>query len=91
MKLLWIVVGIVFTLLGLVGLAIPVVPQVPFFVIAVLAFCNVSNRLRGWILRQKWYRKYLAVHFDRFLKKHDVKFDGAGAESDCEDAVEKVS
>ena len=79
MKLFWIVSGIIFTLLGIIGLAIPVVPQVPFFVAGVLCFCKVSERLRLWILRQKLYQKYLAEHFDKFLKKHDINFKDKNA------------
>ncbi len=72
MKALWIVAGIFLMILGVIGLMIPVVPQVPFFVVGVLCFCRVSERLRQWILRQKLYKKYLAEHFDKFLKKNNI-------------------
>jgi uncharacterized membrane protein YbaN (DUF454 family) len=49
------VYGTLFFLLGVVGLLIPVVPQVPFFVMSALFFSlvfpGVRRRLRRWRLK----------------------------------------
>ncbi|MCR5774029.1 MAG: YbaN family protein [Lachnospiraceae bacterium] len=65
------ITGIIFTILGLIGLAVPVLPQVPFFIIAIVSFCNVSKKFRGWIRGKKLYQKYLAKYADRYLALGD--------------------
>ena len=47
---LWTALGIVAAGLGLVGLALPVVPTVPFMIVAAFAFGRGSPRLRRWTL-----------------------------------------
>ena len=45
---LWTALGIVAAALGLVGLALPVLPTVPFMILAAFAFGRGSPRLRRW-------------------------------------------
>lgn len=49
-----IVLGIFFLILGLIGILIPVMPQVLFFVLSAIFFSRVSPRLRRALRR---YRK----------------------------------
>ncbi len=67
MRIVFIIIGIIFTILGLIGVAIPVLPQIPFFVIAIVAFCNVSVRLKRWIRERKLYQKHFAMYAERFM------------------------
>jgi uncharacterized membrane protein YbaN (DUF454 family) len=46
---LWLAAGIFFGLLGIIGLLLPVVPQLPFFAASILCFMRCSNRFNGWM------------------------------------------
>ncbi|MFA5689448.1 MAG: DUF454 family protein [Kiritimatiellales bacterium] len=52
---LWLLAGLFFLLLGLIGLAIPLFPQTPFLLAAVFCFMRMSKRLDAWIRRQRWF------------------------------------
>jgi hypothetical protein len=52
---LWLATGAAFTLLGIIGLLLPVVPQLPFFLAALLCFMRCSKRLNGWMEKQPWF------------------------------------
>ena len=43
------VIGVFFILLGFVGLLLPVVPQVPFFIIGAICLMESSNRIKEWV------------------------------------------
>jgi uncharacterized membrane protein YbaN (DUF454 family) len=47
---LWTALGIVAAGLGLIGLALPVIPTVPFMIVAAFAFGRGSPRLRRWTI-----------------------------------------
>lgn len=40
------VVGVFFILLGMIGLLLPVVPQVPFFLVGAICLMKSSQRIR---------------------------------------------
>jgi hypothetical protein len=52
---LWLAAGLFFTLLGLIGLMLPVVPQLLFFLAATLCFMRFSKRFNDWMERQPWF------------------------------------
>ena len=52
---LWLTAGIFFLLLGIIGLLLPVMPQIPFFMAAILCFMRCSKRFNGWMERQPWF------------------------------------
>jgi uncharacterized membrane protein YbaN (DUF454 family) len=52
---LWLAAGLFFTVLGVTGLLLPVVPQLPFFLAAIICFMRCSNRFNGWMERQPWF------------------------------------
>ena len=52
---LWLAAGLVFVLLGLLGLMLPVVPQIPFFLTALLCFMRCSKRFNRWMDGQAWF------------------------------------
>lgn len=49
----WLVTGWVFLALAAVGLALPIIPQVPFAIIAAWCFSKGSRRMHTWMLRHK--------------------------------------
>jgi len=60
-KGLWLSMGTLFLLLAIIGLLLPVIPQLPFFLVALFCFMRGSSRFTAWMHRQHW--------FDR-IKKH---------------------
>lgn len=52
---LWLAAGLFFTLLGVIGLLLPVVPQLPFFLAATLCFMRCSKRFTQWMEKQPWF------------------------------------
>ena len=60
--------GIILLILGLIGLALPVIPQVPFFCGALIIFCRLFPCVRKWLRGLSLYRRYLSGYMDRFLE-----------------------
>lgn len=50
MRVLWTAFGCVAAALGIIGLALPVMPTVPFMIVAAFAFGRGSPRMRRWTL-----------------------------------------
>jgi len=57
--LLYIIAGVVLLLLGLIGLVLPVVPQIPFLLAGAVLLARGSKRVRQRIVESDVYRKYL--------------------------------
>lgn len=65
------IVGLFFMLLGLIGLLLPVVPQVPFFIIGAICLMKSSLRIREWVKNHKFYKKHCQKYIEKskFLKR----------------------
>jgi len=50
MQVLWRVFGLIALVLGVVGIVIPLLPTVPFLLLAAFGFARASDRLHGWLL-----------------------------------------
>jgi uncharacterized protein len=50
MRLVYLVLGMVFMALGLIGALVPVLPTVPFLIVATACFARSSPRLESWLL-----------------------------------------
>ncbi len=70
-KIIYFISGCVFLILGLIGLALPVIPQVPFLILSVMFFARASQRLRSWMEKRfsnmELYRK-AADTADKYIK-----------------------
>ena len=53
MQAVWIAVGSTALFLGVIGLALPLVPTTPFILLAAFAFARSSDRWHGWLLRHR--------------------------------------
>jgi uncharacterized protein len=55
---LWILSGTFFLLLGLIGLALPVFPQMIFFLLALFCFMRSSKRFTAWVEKKPIYIRF---------------------------------
>lgn len=52
---LWLTAGLLFLIIGAIGLVLPIVPQLPFFLAAILCFMRCSVRFRNWMEKKEWF------------------------------------
>ncbi|MCW9043166.1 MAG: YbaN family protein [Pseudopelagicola sp.] len=50
MRYLWAALGILCLILGVVGIVLPLLPTVPFLILAAFLFARSSERLHHWLL-----------------------------------------
>lgn len=58
-KIFYLIVGILSTALGAVGVVLPILPTTPFLLLAAFCFAQSSKRLHHWFLSTKLYEKHL--------------------------------
>lgn len=58
-KILYILVGSIAVVLGAVGAVVPMLPTVPFLMLAAFCFARSSERLDRWLKGTKLYRENL--------------------------------
>lgn len=59
MRLILIVIGLIFTTLGIAGAVLPLLPTTPFLIVAVFCFARSSDRFYNWLINQKIYKEYV--------------------------------
>ncbi|HGN7233497.1 TPA: YbaN family protein [Staphylococcus aureus] len=59
MRLILIVIGLIFTALGIAGAVLPLLPTTPFLLVAVYCFARSSDRFYNWLINQKIYKEYV--------------------------------
>ncbi len=64
-KIALIIASILCFILGIVGLLIPVIPQIPFFILAVLCLSAASTRFKSFLVGTSLYQKYLKKHVEK--------------------------
>ena len=64
-RLIFLILGFLCLGLGCVGVALPILPTVPFFLVTVFCFANSSQKLHDWFVSTKLYKK----HLESFVKK----------------------
>ena len=58
-KLIYVVIGFISLGLGIIGIALPVLPTVPFLLLTSVCFVKGSTRFDKWFKETKIYKKYL--------------------------------
>ena len=64
-KIICLVMASAFYLLGIIGLIIPIVPQIPFFIIGTIFIIIGFEKIKEKILESKLYEKYLKDFVDK--------------------------
>ncbi|MDR1957088.1 MAG: YbaN family protein [Treponema sp.] len=59
-KILFVLGGFLFLLLGIIGIALPVLPATPFFLAASLCFLKGSARVHAWLMAKPFFSKRIA-------------------------------
>ena len=65
LRIFWILLGFLCLGLGAVGIVLPILPTVPFFMATVFCFAKSSKRLHDWFIGTNLYKK----HLDSFVKQ----------------------
>ena len=63
-KTIYIAVGCLSTALGAVGTVLPLLPTVPFLLLAAFCFARSSERLHTWFVGTALYRKHLESYVE---------------------------
>ncbi len=59
-RIIYLIVGCISLALGTVGTVLPVLPTVPFFMLAAFCFAKSSKKLHNWFTNTKLYKDNLA-------------------------------
>lgn len=58
-KIFWLILGFLALALGTIGIVLPILPTVPFYMATVFCFAKSSKRLHRWFLQTKLYQNHL--------------------------------
>ena len=64
-KLLFMILGIFFMLLGFIGLILPIVPQVPFLLAGATLLSMGSEKIKKKIIHSDIYNKYIKDYVNK--------------------------
>lgn len=64
-KALWITTGTLCLVLGTIGIVLPILPTVPFYLATVFCYAKGSQRLHDWFIGTKLYKD----HLEEFVEK----------------------
>lgn len=59
-RLFWTALGCISFALGTLGIVLPVLPTVPFYMLTLFCFAKSSKRLHSWFIQSSFYKNHLA-------------------------------
>lgn len=68
MKIIWILLGFISLILGTLGIVLPILPTVPFYMATVFCFAKSSDKLHHWFTHTNLYKK----HLDSFIQSRSM-------------------
>lgn len=63
-KSLWFAAGTLFLAIGLVGVAVPILPTTPFLLLAAACYLRSSKRMYDWMMTNKIFGRYLREYHE---------------------------
>jgi|GEM_PF-1127868 len=73
-KLLLILVGLICFAIGTVGIFLPVLPTVPFYLVTFYCFAKSSDKLHNWFVGTDLYKKHLEPYVASHGMPYSMKF-----------------
>jgi len=67
-------------LLGVVGLILPIIPQIPFLVAGMIFLMLGSRRFSKWIRSNGFYREHVEVHIKKIKFLAEILYKDEGVE-----------
>ncbi|MCC8041951.1 MAG: YbaN family protein [Oscillospiraceae bacterium] len=67
-RLLYLILGCICLGIGCIGVVLPILPTVPFFLVTLFCFAKSSQRLHTWFIGTDMYKK----HLESFVKKEGM-------------------
>ena len=64
-KAFFVALGCISLALGTIGIALPILPTVPFYLLTAFCFANSSERLHTWFTHTTIYKKCIGSYFRR--------------------------
>ena len=64
-RIMWIAAGTFFLMIGLIGIAIPLLPTTPFLLLAAACYLRGSRRMYNWLLENRIFGKYLKDYYEK--------------------------
>ena len=58
-KIFLLCIGFLSVIVGTIGIVLPILPTMPFYLLATLCFTKISKRFYLWFTQTKLYKKYL--------------------------------
>lgn len=58
-RILWLIFGLIFSGIGIVGIIIPGLPTTIFMILAVACFYRSSQRLYDWVINHKYFGNHV--------------------------------
>ena len=62
MRYIYLVLGIISTILGAVGVLLPILPTTPFLLLATFCFARSSKKFETWIVESNMYQSYVGQY-----------------------------
>lgn len=67
-KALFLILGCICLGLGCIGIVLPILPTVPFFLVTAFCFAKSSEKLHKWFIQTSMYKK----HLQSFVEKRGM-------------------
>ncbi|MDF2700023.1 MAG: hypothetical protein K0Q49_1579 [Haloplasmataceae bacterium] len=68
LKIMLIIIGTIFLVIGLIGIIVPVMPTTPFLIVAGICYINSSQKLYQKVINIK----YFGVHVQNYVERREI-------------------